>query len=81
MLAINGHALYYFAGDAAPGDTNGQGLGDKWYAVTPEGQLIGEAEGEAAATEGTAAAGTMAEGTAAPGSAMAGAATSADSSY
>ena len=78
VLAINGHPLYTFAGDAAPGDVNGQGLGDKWYAVTPEGELIGEAAGEAAATEGTAAA---AEGTAAPGSAMAGTATTAGSGY
>ena len=80
VLTINGHALYHFAGDAAPGDTNGQGLGGKWYAVTPEGQLIGEAEGEAA-TEGTAAAGAAAEGTAAPASAMAGTATTAGSGY
>ena len=57
VLAINGHALYLFADDKAPGDVNGQDK-DDFYAVTPQGTLIGagaEAEG---APEGTAAATT-----------------------
>ena len=29
--------LYYFAGDDAPGDTNGQGVGDVWYLINPSG--------------------------------------------
>ncbi|MET9375400.1 SCO0930 family lipoprotein [Streptomyces sp. NPDC002992] len=33
--------LYTFAGDEAPGDTNGQGVGGTWYAVSPEGKLVG----------------------------------------
>lgn len=32
--------LYYFAGDTAPGETNGQGVGDVWYVVAPDGALI-----------------------------------------
>jgi predicted lipoprotein with Yx(FWY)xxD motif len=32
--------LYTFAGDAAPGDTNGQGQGGVWYVVAPDGSLI-----------------------------------------
>ena len=32
--------LYYFANDAAPGDVNGQGVGDVWYAVSPAGEPI-----------------------------------------
>ena len=32
--------LYRFAGDAAPGDTNGQGSGGVWYVVAPDGTLI-----------------------------------------
>lgn len=32
--------LYYFAGDAQPGDTNGQGIGDVWFVVSPEGEPI-----------------------------------------
>ena len=32
--------LYYFANDAAPGDTNGQEVGDVWYVVSPTGEPI-----------------------------------------
>jgi predicted lipoprotein with Yx(FWY)xxD motif len=32
--------LYYFAGDSAAGDTNGQGVGTKWYVVDAAGALI-----------------------------------------
>lgn len=31
QVAYNGRPLYYFAGDAAPGDTNGQGVGNVWW--------------------------------------------------
>ncbi len=41
-LAYNGIPLYYFAGDAAPGDTNGQAVGGVWWIVVP-GQQFGEA--------------------------------------
>ena len=34
--------LYYFANDAAAGDTNGQGLQDVWYVVDAAGALIGQ---------------------------------------
>ena len=30
QVTYNGWPLYYFSGDAAPGDTNGQGLNDEW---------------------------------------------------
>ncbi len=32
--------LYYFAGDAAPGDVNGQGSGGVWFAAATDGSLI-----------------------------------------
>ena len=32
--------LYTFSGDAAAGDTNGQGQGDVWFVVAPDGALI-----------------------------------------
>ncbi|MET9606809.1 SCO0930 family lipoprotein [Streptomyces sp. NPDC006512] len=32
--------VYTFTGDKKPGDTNGQGVGGTWYAVSPEGKLI-----------------------------------------
>lgn len=38
--------MYTFAGDKKPGDTNGQGVGGTWYAVTPEGKPIGAPESE-----------------------------------
>jgi len=28
--------LYTYSGDSAPGDTKGQGIGKKWYVVTPD---------------------------------------------
>lgn len=40
--------LYRFAGDAAPGDTNGHGSGGVWFAVAPDGTLI---DGDAAASD------------------------------
>ncbi len=30
--------LYYFAGDEAAGDVNGQGLGEVWYVIGPDGE-------------------------------------------
>jgi predicted lipoprotein with Yx(FWY)xxD motif len=42
QLAYNGHLLYRYIGDTAPGDTNGQGLGpNNWYLVSPAGDAIG----------------------------------------
>jgi predicted lipoprotein with Yx(FWY)xxD motif len=35
QLQYNGHFLYTFSGDNAPGDANGQGIGGKWFVVTP----------------------------------------------
>ena len=32
--------LYYFTPDAAPGDTNGQGVGEVWYVVSPAGEAL-----------------------------------------
>ncbi|HEY0754089.1 MAG TPA: hypothetical protein VGD98_09025 [Ktedonobacteraceae bacterium] len=36
QIACNGHMLYTFASDKAPGDVNGQGVGGKWFVATPE---------------------------------------------
>ena len=44
----DGHPLYYYAGDLAPGDANGQGLdmfGAKWFALTPAGKPITSVQG------------------------------------
>jgi predicted lipoprotein with Yx(FWY)xxD motif len=40
MLKIGDWPLYRFAGDAAPGDLNGQGVGDVWFVVGPDGEAI-----------------------------------------
>jgi predicted lipoprotein with Yx(FWY)xxD motif len=43
QLTYKGHPLYYFAGDAKPGDTTGQGLnqfGALCYALRPGGGTI-----------------------------------------
>jgi predicted lipoprotein with Yx(FWY)xxD motif len=34
------YPLYYFAADKAAGDTNGQGVGGKWYVVGADGEPI-----------------------------------------
>ena len=39
-ITYNGWPLYYFAGDAAPGDANGQGLNGVWFVVSPLGDAI-----------------------------------------
>ncbi len=40
QVTYNGWPLYYFAGDAASGDVNGQGVNDVWYVMSPEGGAI-----------------------------------------
>jgi predicted lipoprotein with Yx(FWY)xxD motif len=40
QVTYGGKPLYYFAGDAGPGDTNGQGVGNVWYAVGADGELV-----------------------------------------
>ncbi len=35
QVTYNDLPLYYFKGDANPGDTNGQGIGNTWYVVPP----------------------------------------------
>src|SRR4029078_7851712 len=42
QLQVDGHPLYRFAGDAKAGDTNGQGILDKWYAVNADGGKAGD---------------------------------------
>ncbi|MFF8828702.1 SCO0930 family lipoprotein [Streptomyces sp. NPDC015131] len=36
--------LYTFAGDKKPGDTNGQGVGGTWFAISPAGKMVGAAK-------------------------------------
>lgn len=40
QVTLGGWPLYYFAGDAAAGDANGQGVNDAWWLVAPDGTPI-----------------------------------------
>lgn len=51
QLVAGDWPLYRFQGDSEPGDTNGQGVGDVWFVVSPEGELIEDAGQDAGATE------------------------------
>lgn len=37
QVEYDGHPLYYFAGDKAPGDVKGQGVGQAWHVLSPRG--------------------------------------------
>ncbi len=43
QLVMGKWALYYYAGDAAPGDANGQGSGGKWFAIDAQCKLVKKA--------------------------------------
>jgi predicted lipoprotein with Yx(FWY)xxD motif len=62
QVTYDGHALYYFAGDSAAGQTNGQGsdsFGAPWWLVAPTGSKItGSDTAAAAAAPAPAASGT-----------------------
>src|SRR5437899_427437 len=36
QVTYNGHPLYTFKSDTAPGQTTGQGIGGKWFVATPD---------------------------------------------
>lgn len=40
QLTYNGLPLYRYSPDIAPGDTNGQGIGDVWFVVAPDGDPV-----------------------------------------
>ena len=53
QLALNGHPLYTFVADKAPGQTNGEGknaLGGLWLVLTPAGAEIPAKSGSASAS-------------------------------
>ncbi len=43
QATYNGHPLYLYSGDSAPGDVNGQGVSDVWFAVDATGIGVGAA--------------------------------------
>lgn len=40
QLTIGTHPIYRYSGDAKPGDLNGQGIGNTWFAVSPTGHKV-----------------------------------------
>jgi predicted lipoprotein with Yx(FWY)xxD motif len=40
QVTFHGHPLYFFSGDKAAGDTNGQALNSKWYVLGADGNPI-----------------------------------------
>jgi predicted lipoprotein with Yx(FWY)xxD motif len=39
QVTVNGFPVYYFAGDTAAGQVNGQGVGGKWFVITAAGEM------------------------------------------
>ncbi len=50
QVTLEGWPLYFFAADAAPGDTNGEGVGNVWFVARPDGSV--EATAASAASGG-----------------------------
>jgi len=40
QVALDGHLLYYYAADDAPGATSGQGIGGQWFVVDGAGKAV-----------------------------------------
>jgi predicted lipoprotein with Yx(FWY)xxD motif len=40
QVTVHGHAIYRFSGDKKPGDTNGEGVGGTWFAISPTGDKV-----------------------------------------
>ena len=51
QVTYNGHPVYRYSGDSKAGDTNGQDVGGVWYAFSPSGDKIDNAD--AAGASGT----------------------------
>jgi predicted lipoprotein with Yx(FWY)xxD motif len=49
IATYDGRPLYYFVGDEAAGDTNGQGLNDVWFVALVDGSMPAPAPAESAA--------------------------------
>jgi predicted lipoprotein with Yx(FWY)xxD motif len=56
QVVFDGHPLYLYAGDAMPGDVNGNEVvefGAEWYALHPDGENAEEEEGSSSEDEGS----------------------------
>jgi predicted lipoprotein with Yx(FWY)xxD motif len=68
QLVAGKFPLYFFSGDSAPGDHNGQGSGDVWFAMNTSARLVQDTAAPASSTT-TAKAPAAPATTAAPGAA------------
>lgn len=50
QVTHNGQPLYYYSGDAAPGDSNGQGTGGVWFIAPVDATVVTAGSGSASAT-------------------------------
>lgn len=62
QVSYGGHPLYYYAADTAAGDTNGQGAGGIWFALTGDGELVAAAASPSASASSSASASASASG-------------------
>ena len=53
QVTYNGHPLYYFKGDSAAGEANGQGLNGIWFVAAPDGSMGGSGASAAATPSAT----------------------------
>jgi predicted lipoprotein with Yx(FWY)xxD motif len=55
QITYAGHALFYYSGDSASGQTNGEGIssfGGSWYAVSPGGSAVKKSSAPASGGSG-----------------------------
>ncbi len=52
QVAANGWPLYHYAQDQDPGDAEGQGVGDAWWVLGPDGTLVRNGGGGGTTTSG-----------------------------
>jgi len=45
QVTYNGHLVYRYSGDTAPGQTNGEGIGGVWFVVSASGDPVQQAGG------------------------------------
>jgi predicted lipoprotein with Yx(FWY)xxD motif len=51
QLTVNGRPVYLFGGDSGAGDVNGQGVGEVWFVIDPNGEPVSVASGDIADEE------------------------------
>jgi predicted lipoprotein with Yx(FWY)xxD motif len=50
QVTYNGHLVYRYSGDAAAGDTNGEGISGVWFVVSAAGEPVQQAGGGGSAS-------------------------------